>query len=159
MRLWVIRHADAVRSPLLEDDELPLTDLGRNQAARLARYLHRRATPGLLWSSPLLRARQTAEPIEQAFPSVSLHIVEALAPGNGSRAIIDELRNGAAGECILIGHEPLTSRLVSRLVSGDDALRVRFSPATLVLVETPDPLGIGSGLLLECVPPELLETL
>ena len=159
MRLWVIRHAAAVRSSLLEDDERPLSDLGREQAGRLARYLRRRAAPDLLWSSPLLRARQTAEPIQAAFPSIPFHLVDALAPGNGTRQIIDELRNGAAGECILIGHEPLTSHLVSLLVSGDDALRVRFAPATVALVETPDPIRIGSALLLECAPPELLATL
>lgn len=159
MRVWVIRHAEAVRSSAMDDDERPLSDLGREQAGRVARYLHRRAAPDLLWSSPLLRARQTAEPIQAAFPSIPFHLVDALALGNGSRQIIDHLLKEAAGECILVGHEPLTSHLVSRLVSGDDALRVRFAPGTVALVETPDPVRIGYALLLECAPPELLATL
>lgn len=159
MRLWVIRHADAVRSSVMEDDERPLSDHGREQAGRLARYLCRRATPDLLWSSPLLRARQTAEPIRAEFPSIPFHLVGALALGNGAQQVIDDLRNTAAGECILIGHEPLTSHLVSRLVSGNDALHLRFAPGTVALVEIPDPVRIGAALLLEYASPELLATL
>ena len=37
--------------------------------------------------------------------------------------------------CILVSHEPLTSQLVARLASGDDALEVRFTPATAVLLD------------------------
>jgi phosphohistidine phosphatase SixA len=159
MRLWVIRHAEAVRSSQLEDDERPLSALGKDQADRLAQFLRRRAAPELLLSSPLLRARQTVEPIQAAFPSVTLRLLDELAPGGGSRQIIDELKQCSAIECILVGHEPLTSHLVSRLISGDDAFRIRFAPATVALVETTEPIRAGSGVLLECAPPELLATL
>ncbi|MBI4588303.1 MAG: histidine phosphatase family protein, partial [Candidatus Rokubacteria bacterium] len=57
MTLILIRHADASN-----DDPRPLTDAGRQQHARVAGALRRMGiTVERLLSSPLLRARETAE--------------------------------------------------------------------------------------------------
>jgi len=63
--VWLIRHADAyVGLESLNEGVLdpPLSSVGLDQAARLARRLSD-IPLGAVWSSPLLRARQTAEAI------------------------------------------------------------------------------------------------
>lgn len=64
MRLLLIRHGQSVgnaadRIQGLNDE--PLTDLGREQAQALAYRLQAQYAVGALYSSPLLRALQTAE--------------------------------------------------------------------------------------------------
>ncbi len=149
MLLWVIRHADAVRSTKVDDDARPLSALGMTQARRLARYFQTRPLPIALWSSPLVRARQTAEAIAEAVPSTTLRIVETLAPGSSVRDIIHEVHAASSSPCVLVGHEPTMSALVSRLLSGDDSAHVRFAPSTTVLLEAETAVRAGECRLLE----------
>src|SRR5437879_9754338 len=63
--VWLIRHADAyVGLESLNEGVLdpPLSSVGLDQTARLARRLSD-IPLGAVWSSPLLRARQTADAI------------------------------------------------------------------------------------------------
>ena len=63
MRLFLVRHAEAAPG---EPDELrPLTDAGRTVARALGERL-RTERPEAVLSSPLLRARETAEAIARA---------------------------------------------------------------------------------------------
>jgi broad specificity phosphatase PhoE len=69
MRLFLIRHGQSVgnaagRIQGLNDE--PLTELGREQARALAQRLGVQAVVGALYSSPLLRAVQSAEIIGEA---------------------------------------------------------------------------------------------
>lgn len=157
MRLWVIRHAEAVRSSRLDDAERPLSANGRKQAERLAHYLARRTTNGLIMTSPILRARSTAEAIHAAQPASTLRTVEALSTSGSAREVIDELRRSAPNDVVLVSHEPLTSQLVARLAAGDDHLRIQFSPATAVLLELSEPLRTGAALVVECLSTETLQ--
>jgi probable phosphoglycerate mutase len=66
MELLLVRHALPARVEL--DDgpaDPPLTDEGRRQAARLAAWLAAERLDAV-WSSPLRRARETAEPLATA---------------------------------------------------------------------------------------------
>ena len=59
--IYLVQHGDKERSP----GDPGLTELGRSQAAAAARWL-RGTGLKVLYSSPLRRARETAEPIGQA---------------------------------------------------------------------------------------------
>ena len=64
MRLLIIRHAAAVErgTPGLGDDDRPLTPKGKSRFRAAAKGLARIvARPDVLLTSPLPRARQTAE--------------------------------------------------------------------------------------------------
>ena len=65
MKLALIRHAEAVvlgEQGTTADFDRMLTELGRRQAAALAQALQRiGCIPGLILTSPLVRAWQTAE--------------------------------------------------------------------------------------------------
>jgi phosphohistidine phosphatase len=115
MRLFLIRHAKA--NPGDPDELRPLTGEGREQARALGDRLSRHPTPPVVvLTSPLLRARQTAEPIARA--AAELRVEERLAPG----ASVGELREALAGldgPVAAIGHQPDCSDIAFALTGRD----------------------------------------
>jgi 2,3-bisphosphoglycerate-dependent phosphoglycerate mutase len=70
-RAWLIRHGQSESNAGLPTNGpglSPLTALGREQAARMAAAFTE--PPGLIVSSPFVRARQTAEATVERFPEV-----------------------------------------------------------------------------------------
>lgn len=101
MRLFLVRHAEA--APGGPDDLRPLTPGGRDAARALGERLAGRH-PDAVVSSPLLRARETAELIARAC-GVEAEVDDRLAPG----ATADDLREAAAGRgetVVAVGHQP-----------------------------------------------------
>jgi len=84
MRILLVRHgqnlANITREFSYRKVDYPLTDLGRQQAEHTARYL---ATQGIdtVASSPLKRAKETAQPIADA-RGLPLHLLEHLREVN-----------------------------------------------------------------------------
>jgi phosphohistidine phosphatase len=101
MRVIVVRHADAAPG---EPDELrALTAEGRETARALGERLRGTKIDAVV-SSPLLRARETAEPIARA-AGVDPQTDERLSPG----ATADDVRDAAAGRgdtVVIVGHQP-----------------------------------------------------
>lgn len=64
-RVLCVRHAVAEGHPRLAGDDRPLSEQGREQAARIADALRGQRLAGI-WSSPLLRGRQTADIVGSA---------------------------------------------------------------------------------------------
>jgi len=143
--LLLLRHgiaADAVddpaSDPLLVDGARPLTPAGRRRTAGvLQRLLTLDLTCDQLFTSPLLRARQTAELAMQAGLAPSLAEAEALAPG-GAAAIwlqqcsAGQLRDGQ--RWALVGHEPDLSSLAAGLI-GAPAGSLQLKKAGVVLLD------------------------
>jgi phosphohistidine phosphatase len=112
MRLVLIRHAEA--APGDPDELRALTPGGREQARRLGEQLRAEGiVPDAILSSPLLRARQTAEGLGFGAPEAS----DALAPGATPEAV----RAAVAGRgetVIVVGHQPDCGRIVASLEGG-----------------------------------------
>ena len=156
--LYIIRHAEAVPSgqgDVNADEDRPLTEQGQAQARALAPALVQRAVRlNVLLTSPLLRARQTAEGMLEHWPDPKpeLRQCEELAPGGKSRRLARVLRKLRLEAVGLVGHEPDLSRHVAWLV-GSKKTRVTLEKAgvaRVVCAEAPDK---GSGTLLWLVPP------
>src|SRR5438105_4961562 len=98
MNILLIRHADALPAGAggnLDDESRPLSDEGVSQCAPLARALERLGIrPGVLVSSPLLRARQTASGLLQNWEGTppELRIAEELGPGGKKTKLAKILR-------------------------------------------------------------------
>lgn len=110
MRLFIVRHAKAAPG---EPDELrPLTKGGRAAARDLGERLAGEQ-PDAVVSSPLLRARETAEAIARA-SGLELETDDRLAPGADAaavRAVVD-----CHGETVVVvGHQPDCSEIVFEL--------------------------------------------
>jgi broad specificity phosphatase PhoE len=71
--IWLIRHADCYRDMQNADDP-PLSELGREQARRLAKRV-KQARPAAVYSSPYRRAIETAEAITHD-PKIDQRLIE-----------------------------------------------------------------------------------
>jgi phosphohistidine phosphatase len=114
MRLFLVRHAEAAPG---EPDELrPLTAAGRAVARDLGERLAPEH-PDAILSSPLLRARETAELIARA-AGLTPETDERLAPG----ATAEDLQAAIAGRgdtVIAVGHQPDCSAIVLALTGRE----------------------------------------
>lgn len=126
MRLFLVRHAEAAPG---EPDELrPLTSAGRAVARDLGERLALEH-PDAVISSPLLRARETAEQIARA-AGLAPEANERLAPG----ATAEDLQAAIAGRgdtVVAVGHQPDCSAILL-VLSGRE---LDFAPGAVHEVE------------------------
>lgn len=120
MQLFLVRHAHALSEA--EDPQRPLSRRGRDECARLAAFLKRSRVfaPALVWHSPLVRARETAQALADAL-KIETALVETsgLLPEDDPEKILARLENVAAKQPLaLVGHEPFLSALATLLVRG-----------------------------------------
>jgi phosphohistidine phosphatase SixA len=136
MRLFLVRHAEAAPG---EPDELrPLTAAGRAVARHLGVRLATQH-PDAVVSSPLLRARETAELIADA-AGVTPEADEHLAPG----ATVEDLKAAIANRgntVVAIGHQPDCSAIVFALTGRE---RV-FAPGAVQELQLDDAGSTESG--------------
>ncbi|HEV2918126.1 MAG TPA: phosphoglycerate mutase family protein, partial [Actinomycetota bacterium] len=141
MRLLIIRHAAAVPSgtPGVAEDARPLTPRGRERfrvAARgLARIAHR---PDVLLTSPLPRAHATAEIAARAFRRLEPVVEPALAHGSLAEVIAALARQPADSLVAIVGHEPVVSGLLARLLRAGAGEQLAFKKGGAALVDLPD---------------------
>lgn len=121
MLLSIVRHAIAVPRGTAgyPNDDRPLTDEGiekmRSAAKGIVRLLD---VPSVILTSPLSRARGTADIIADAFHRRNV-VKETphLLPGSPSAAVLDLLGSVHMSEGIMIvGHEPDLGNLTARLL-------------------------------------------
>jgi phosphohistidine phosphatase SixA len=120
MRIFLVRHAHA--APGDPDELRPLTPAGEAAVEELARRLAGEH-PTAVISSPLLRARQTADAIAEASGLVA-EVDERMAPGATS-ATLREAAEERGGTVVAVGHQPDCSEIVLKATGR----RVSFAPA------------------------------
>ena len=121
MDVFLVRHAEAIDETLeIRDPMRHLTAHGRDQARALGdRMRWHDCTPSQIWTSPLVRAVQTAELLAVGLETkVPVDVMPRLAPGEDARAIINALKT-LTGDVVLVGHEPGISALATLLVGKD----------------------------------------
>ncbi|HEU4734757.1 MAG TPA: phosphohistidine phosphatase SixA [Kofleriaceae bacterium] len=123
MQVFLLRHAEAAQETLaVRDPHRHLTPTGRRQARGIGDRLRwHDCTPTHIWSSPLVRAIQTAELVAAGLQSdVAVETVPALAPGENPRDVVTALAALASGDAsavvMLVGHEPGLSAVGALLV-------------------------------------------
>lgn len=129
MRLHLLRHGiaeDAV--PGQRDADRALTPEGIRKMRKAVRGM-RRVVPRLdrILSSPLKRARQTADLVAEAF-ALEVEPCEALSLGGDPW----EALKGLEGSVLLVGHEPGLSAL-----AGGGPGRIEFRKGALARVDLP----------------------
>jgi phosphohistidine phosphatase len=114
--VFLVRHAHS--DPGDPDSQRPLSARGREEASALAELLGAHTTPPrLVFSSPLVRARQTAERIAKA-TGAELRVDERLLPGATS-TLLREAVAGATGPVAAVGHQPDCSEISVELTGSD----------------------------------------
>src|SRR5262245_49882103 len=115
MRLYLVRHAEAEAG---EPDELRrLTPAGRAVARDLGeRLAAEEEAPGVVLTSPLLRARETAAEIARA-TGAEVEAMDALAPGT-TAADVRAAVAGRGDAVVVVGHQPDCGQIAAEL-SGE----------------------------------------
>jgi phosphohistidine phosphatase len=150
MELLIVRHAIAVEreTPGMADDARPLAPEGRTKFGKAARGLAAIVKrPDVMLTSPLLRARQTAEIAAAVWGRVKPRDLQALADGDfdGLGAALSELP--ATSLVAVFGHEPHVSDLLASVLGGAAPERLTFRKGGAALVELPGKLGDGGRLV------------
>jgi phosphohistidine phosphatase len=126
MRLVIVRHAEA--APGSPDELRSLTAAGKQQARDLGRRLRAElGEPDAVLTSPLLRARETAQALGLGNPEPD----ERLAPG----ATADSVRGAVSGRgetVVVVAHQPDCSRIAAELGNG---VEPAFPPAGTCMVD------------------------
>ena len=143
-RLYVIRHAIA-------EDHAPdgggdhdrrLTKKGRRKFERLVRRLQSAGMEvDLVATSPLVRARQTAEILADTLAAPPpVVVVEALAPGSDWQALVGWTIRQDARHVAWVGHAPCVGRLVA-LTIGDGSAAIRMQKGAVAAIRLDDGPG------------------
>lgn len=147
MLVLLMRHGHAVDvAPGVGDAGRWLSKRGRKVTRKVARLLcdRRKRTPATIWTSPLVRAVQTAEIVAaeagykdeiRAVPELSL----GRDPNDLVRIIADEM---IEGPLLLVGHEPSLSLLASLLTNGAAPRHLRKGEVLGLLFQRSSPCSL-----------------
>lgn len=130
MKLFILRHA--IAEELVSGDfERRLTVEGRARCRRVLRHFARCfEPPSIIFSSPLVRARQTAR-IAARLWDLPLRRCDALKPGGDA---FEWLKNQPCQDLMVVGHEPDLARLACRFL-GLPKVVLSFKKSGLALLE------------------------
>jgi phosphohistidine phosphatase len=152
MDLYVIRHGDAQplgAGGIRNDAERPLTATGQAQCGPLAAALQRQNVRlERIVTSPLLRARQTAEGLLKHLPqpAPTLHTCDHLAPDGKRRKLTRFLRGLGVESVAIVGHMPDLSLYVGWLIGGKKA-QIDMAKAGIACIHFDDEPDKGDGAL------------
>lgn len=155
MDLFILRHGiaekrDGRKYP--DDGQRPLTGEGKRKLKRIASALNGLGYRfDLVLSSPLLRARQTAD-IAADILDIEGRVRETphLAPSGDPRRLVAEINDLGSDRVLLVGHEPYLGGLISTLLSGGDGLGIDLKKGGFCHLSAED-LRYGACAILECL--------
>jgi len=161
MRVLIVRHAAAVERGTagFSEEARPLTADGKKKFQKAAAGLARvEGPPTAILTSPLVRARQTAEIAARAWGKPKPKRLDALAGGS-----VDDVLTALRGlpptaTVALFGHEPQVSELLARLLGTRASERLAFKKGGAALVEIEGDPERG-GRLAWFLPPGVLREL
>ena len=150
MKALLVRHAAAISkgTPGVLDDERPLASAAEIKFRMAARGLARLGPlPSLVLTSPLARARATAEIAARAFGGLEVRIEPALA-ADGLTGIVTALNAQPRDATVaLVGHQPMLGALLAHLLGMAQGEGFAFKKAGAALVDLPEGPGTAGWLL------------
>jgi phosphohistidine phosphatase len=161
MEIYLIRHADAValgENNIQVDEERPLTAEGEQQTKSLAACLQRKGVAlQLILTSPLLRARQTAEGIRKDWSAnqPEIQVCDQLAPGMKPRKLARLLKAVEHGPVAIVGHEPDLSNWAAWII-GSKKAQLALAKAGLAHISCKNGPCKGGGTLVQLITPDWL---
>ena len=124
MKLYFLRHGKADWDDWSEpDDERPLTKQGRKEMQSVAQLLRDlEVQPGLILTSPLPRALQTAEIVAERL-GVELEQAPALGKNFSASKLRGLIKRAKGEDLMIVGHEPDFSAVLRVLTGGEVILK------------------------------------
>jgi len=171
MHLYILRHGIAAdRDEWTGDDrKRPLTDAGRQEMREIAQGIRSLDLKlDTLVTSPLTRAKETADFVRKAVHPATYDSSELLAPGCDLPSLGKLLSEyPKAQELMIVGHEPDQSELIAELIGGEGRnARIQMKKAACCCIKLASGAGVsarsklaGSGQLIWHLPPQVLARL
>jgi phosphohistidine phosphatase len=162
MKLYIVRHAIALPhgAPGMRDDDRTLTEEGIRKMRQAAAGLRRLDyIPGLLLSSPLVRARQTAEILLEEFgKGVKMRITPALAPSGSRTELCREIAQYARqlDSLMIVGHQPSLGEIAGEIAWGSPENFVDLKKGSFCAIEVKSVQGIPRGSMITLLTPSIL---
>jgi phosphohistidine phosphatase len=163
MKLYLVRHGIAVPHGMagMAEDERPLTEEGikkLNLSAPGLRSLG--CTPEVILTSPLPRARQTAEILAAALAArTSLEICAPLAPSGRRERVYEEIRRRGCQSLMLVGHQPSLGEIAAEIAWGTPQNYIEIKKGGACALELEITRGIPRGALLWLLTPSVLSSI
>jgi phosphohistidine phosphatase len=133
-----MRHGKAeVAGSGTDDADRRLTKKGREEIDASGRWM---AAQGfrfdLIAASPLVRAQETATIIAESLGEKDLLVTwKVLGPGGNADTVCRLIgRHADIGSVLLVGHEPLLSALVSRIIAGNENAAIAMPKGALAKI-------------------------
>jgi phosphohistidine phosphatase len=147
MELMLIRHAKAEdHGHPMGDGARALTEKGRMQSAKVGAFLEENGwVPDLILTSPLVRARETAEIVAETSGADAPVLQEWLACGMAPEEALQELAayDTTCRRVAIVGHEPDFSSLIGHIMGSRHSwVRVKKASVILLRIDPPRPGGV-----------------
>jgi phosphohistidine phosphatase len=140
MKVWLLRHGQA-EAHASSDAQRRLTAHGRQEVLHSAARLIAQPLQAIL-SSPYVRARQTAELVNQALAGApAVEIVPWLTPDSSVREVLKHLAARPESSILLVSHQPLVGELAGLLEHGHRQQPLPMVTAALAELEGEMPLA------------------
>ncbi len=165
MEIYLMRHAiaaDAADLGLDSDDARPLTADGAERMRQCAAGMKRLGLQfDRIWTSPLLRARQTAEIAAEALGlGARLEETDLLGHGFSCGAVAADLaRQPKNARLLLVGHQPDMGELIQYFATSHGELNIDVKKASLCLIQFDSAPVRGAGWLIWHLSPSVLREL
>jgi len=120
MRLYFLRHGEA-DLPNWDgpDDERPLTNSGKKEMRKVAKFLScLDISLDDILSSPLVRARQTADIVADRF-KLQVREQNVLGGSFNLSGLKELVQQYPVDNLMVVGHEPSFSQVIGELTGGD----------------------------------------
>ncbi len=135
--IFILRHGQAEDLSLTTNDfDRKLTEEGKEKVKRLSLFFNKlKEELDLVLSSPLLRAKETAEIfIENIIPKPDLKIVDFLSSGASCKDIVKGLLSySSSNKLVLIGHSPDLELFLGKLIGAERIKLKKGAIAKIIL--------------------------
>jgi phosphohistidine phosphatase len=141
MQLYLVRHGIAENRDfpgIISDAARRLTPEGERKMRRNSRALLRLGVElNEIWTSPLVRARQTAEILaEELMSETPVHIVQPLKPDGQFEDLLVLLQeHQQLAGVALVGHEPFLGELAAVLIGAPRPVTITFKKGGVANIE------------------------
>jgi phosphohistidine phosphatase len=165
MRLYIVRHAIAFPrgDPKFKDDDRALTEDGIKLMRQAAAGINALDwIPEIILSSPLVRARQTAEILLEVFgKKTKLKIAPALAPSGLRQELYREIEScdKTIKSLMLVGHQPSLGEMAGEICWKSPAHFVEFKKGGACAIELESTRNVPQGRLISLLTPSILRQL
>jgi phosphohistidine phosphatase len=156
MDIYILRHGEAEDAGNgLADRDRKLTAKGKRDLKDVLKVARRaEVAPGLILSSPLRRAQETAAIASEVLECNQVVETRNLLPGANPEHVWKEICADYKVEAILLaGHQPHLGSLIGLLLEA--AVMVDLKKSALVRIETHGKLGPPRGILKWMITPKV----